>query len=157
MTDTSINSSARAAGLRGLAVDPLAGFAHETVTVPQWQDARVIVRAPSAGDHLFHIRAIWAAAGVVPGEDNEVVRAKLDAPGVDYTHASASLLVRTLFEQTEQGPRRVFGDEDVAVVAAAYGLAHATLGAKAIELGNLGEGAPERAKKPSRKRQTSVS
>ncbi|MCB7172400.1 phage tail assembly chaperone, partial [Lactiplantibacillus plantarum] len=73
------------------------------------------------------------------------------------TRASASLLVRTLFEQTEQGPRRVFDDEDVDVVAAAYGLAHAKLVAKAIELGNLGEGAQQRAKKPSRKRQTSVS
>lgn len=143
--------------MRGLAADPLAGFAHETLTVPQWQDARVIVRAPSAGDHLFHIRAIWAAAGVVPGEDNETVRAKLDAPGVDYTRASASLLVRTLFEQTEHGPRRVFSDDDVDMVAAAYGPAHATLVARAIELGNLGEGAQERAKKPSRKRQTSVS
>ena len=157
MTDTSINSPSRGLGLRGLAVDPLAGFHHETVTVPQWQDARVIVRAPSAGDHLFHIRAIWAAAGVVPGEDNDTVRAKLDAPGVDYTRASASLLVRTLFEQTGNGPQRVFRDEDVDIVAAAYGLAHATLVAKAIELGNLGEGAQERAKKPSRKRQTSVS
>lgn len=157
MTDTSINPSSPGAGLRGLAADPLAGFHHETVTVPQWQDARVIVRAPSAGDHLFHIRAIWTAAGVVPGEDNDIVRAKLDAPGVDYTRASASLLVRTLFEQTGHGPQRVFSDEDVDIVAAAYGLAHATLVAKAIELGNLGEGAPERAKKPSRKRQTSVS
>lgn len=157
MTDTSINSPARAAGVRGLAADPLAGFAHETLSVPQWQDARVIVRAPSAGDHLFHIRAIWAAAGVVPGEDNETVRVKLDAPGVDYSRASASLLVRTLFEQTEHGPRRVFSDDDVDMVAAAYGPAHATLVARAIELGNLGEGAQERAKKPSRKRQTSVS
>ena len=51
-------------------------------------------------DHLFHIRAIWAAAGVTPGEADDSVRA-LDAPGVDYTRASASLLVRTLYEQTE--------------------------------------------------------
>ncbi|MFY3461243.1 phage tail assembly chaperone [Achromobacter xylosoxidans] len=143
--------------LRWVAADPLAGFKHESVTVPEWEGATVIVRAPSPGDHLFHIRAIWAAAGVDPGEDQDSVRAKLDAPGVDYTRASASLLVRTLFEQTEHGPRRVFGDDDVDMVAAAYGPAHATLVAKAIELGNLGEGAQERAKKPSRKRQTSVS
>lgn len=144
-------------GLRSLAADPLAGFRHEAVSVPEWQGAQVIVRAPSPGDHLFHIRAIWAAAGVDPGESQDAVRAKLDAPGVDYTRASASLLVRTLFEQTEVGPMRVFKDEDVDVVMAAYGEVHARLVTKAIALGNLGEGAQERAKKPSRKRQTSAS
>ncbi len=148
---------AKTSRLRWVAADPLAGFKHEAVTVPEWEGATVIVRAPSPGDHLFHIRAIWAAAGVVPGEDSDVVRAKLDTPGVDYTRASASLLVRTLFEPGELGPVRVFNDEDVDMVLAAYGEVHARLVAKAIELGNLGEGAQERAKKPSRKRQTSVS
>ncbi|CAB3849789.1 hypothetical protein LMG26846_01930 [Achromobacter insuavis] len=148
---------AKISQLRRVAADPLAGFKYEAVTVPEWEGATVIVRAPSPGDHLFHIRAIWAAAGVVPGEDNEVVRAKLDAPGVDYTRASASLLVRTLFEQTEVGPVRVFSDDDVDMVMAAYGNVHAGLVAKAIALGNLGEGAQERAKKPSRKRPTSAS
>jgi len=148
---------AKISRLRWVAADPLAGFKHEAVTVPEWEGATVIVRAPSPGDHLFHIRAIWAAAGVDPGEDQDAVRAKLDAPGVDYTRASASLLVRTLFEQTEDGPVRVFSDEDVDKVAAAYGNVHAGLVAKAIALGNLGEGAQERAKKPSRKRPTSAS
>ncbi|MFY2060253.1 phage tail assembly chaperone [Achromobacter xylosoxidans] len=143
--------------VRGLASDPLAGFKHESVVVPEWEGARVIIRAPSAGDHLFHIRAIWAAAGVNPGEGEDIVRAKLDAPGVDYTRASASLLVRTLFEQTEAGPTRVFSDHDVDLVVAAFGNVHARLVAKAIELGNLGEGAQERAKKPSAKRRTYVS
>ena len=69
----------------------------------------------------------------------------LDAPGWT-TRASASLLVRTLYEQTEAGPRRVFGDADVDAVAAAFGPAHLMLAAKAIELGNLGEGADAHAK-----------
>ncbi|CAB3859306.1 hypothetical protein LMG26788_02177 [Achromobacter pulmonis] len=148
---------AKISRLRWVAADPLAGFKHEFVTVPEWEGATVIVRAPSPGDHLFHIRAIWAAAGVEPGEDQDTVRAKLDAPGVDYTRASASLLVRTLFEQTEVGPVRVFSDDDVDMVAAAYGNVHAGLVAKAIALGNLGEGAQERAKKPSTKRRNSGS
>lgn len=143
--------------LRGRASDPLAGFQHEVVTVPEWEGAKVIVRAPSPGDHLFHIRAIWEAAGVNPGEDQDAIRAKLDAPGVDYTRASASLLVRTLFEQTDAGTMRVFGDEDVGIVVAAFGPVHGRLVAKAIELGNIGEGAQDRAKKPSRERQTYVS
>lgn len=148
---------AKISRLRRVAADPLAGFKHESVMVPEWEGATVIVRAPSPGDHLFHIRAIWAAAGVEPGEDQDTVRAKLDAPGVDYTRASASLLVRTLFEQTEVGPVRVFSDDDVDMVAAAYGNVHAGLVAKAIALGNLGEGAQERAKKPSPKRRNSGS
>lgn len=148
---------AKISRLRWVAADPLAGFKHESVTVPEWEGATVIVRAPSPGDHLFHIRAIWAAAGVEPGEDQDIVRAKLDAPGVDYTRASASLLVRTLFEQTDVGPVRVFSDDDVDMVAAAYGNVHAGLVAKAIALGNLGEGAQERAKKPSPKHRNSGS
>lgn len=148
---------AKTSRLRRVAADPLAGFKHEAVTVPEWEGATVIVRAPSPADHLFHLRAIWAAAGIDPGEDQDIVRAKLEAPGVDYTRASASLLVRTLFEQTEAGPMRVFMDEDVDIVLAAYGKVHAGLVAKAIELGNLGEGAQERAKKPSRKPRTSAS
>ena len=157
MTDTSIKARAKApASLRDRVTDPLAGFRSEALSVPEWDGASVIVRAPSPSDHLFHIRAIWAAAGVTPGEADDSVRAKLDAPGVDYTRASASLLVRTLYEQTEAGPRRVFGDADVDAVAAAFGPAHLMLAAKAIELGNLGE-EPTRTQKPSRKRQTSVS
>ena len=139
MTDTSIKARAKApASLRDRVTDPLAGFRSEALNVPEWDGASVIVRAPSPSDHLFHIRAIWAAAGVTPGEADDSVRAKLDAPGVDYTRASASLLVRTLYEQTEAGPRRVFGDADVDAVAAAFGPAHLMLAAKAIELGNLG-------------------
>ena len=147
MTDTSIKARAKApASLRDRVTDPLAGFRSEALNVPEWDGASVIVRAPSPSDHLFHIRAIWAAAGVTPGEADDSVRAKLDAPGVDYTRASASLLVRTLYEQTEAGPRRVFGDADVDAVAAAFGPAHLMLAAKAIELGNLGEGADAHAK-----------
>ena len=107
MTDTSIKARAKApASLRDRVTDPLAGFRSEALNVPEWDGASVIVRAPSPSDHLFHIRAIWAAAGVTPGEADDSVRAKLDAPGVDYTRASASLLVRTLrADRSRPAPR----------------------------------------------------
>lgn len=144
--------------VRAMAANPLSGFRHESVPVPEWDGVTVIIRAPSPGDHLFHVRAIWAAAGIVPGEDEATAKPKLNAPATDYTGASAALLVRTLFEQTPEGRiTRVFTDEDVGQVAAAYGPVHARLVAKAIELGNLSAGAAEAAKKPSRKRRTSVS
>ena len=63
MTDTSIKARAKApASLRDRVTDPLAGFRSEALNVPEWDGASVIVRAPSPSDHLFHIRAIWAAA-----------------------------------------------------------------------------------------------
>ena len=156
MTDTSIKARAKApASLRDRVTDPLAGFRSEALNVPEWDGASVIVRAPSPSDHLFHIRAIWPPRASRPARPMTAC-ALLDAPGVDYTRASASLLVRTLYEQTEAGPRRVFGDADVDAVAAAFGPAHLMLAAKAIELGNLGR-EPTRTQKPSRKRQTSVS
>lgn len=144
--------------VRALAANPLAGFRHEPVTVPEWDGATVIIRAPSPGDHMFHVRAIWLAAGIDPGEDEATAKTKLDAPATDYTGASAALLVRTLFEQNADGAVvRVFSDADVGQVAAAYGPVHARLVAKAIELGNLGQGAADAAKKPSRRRRTSAS
>lgn len=143
--------------LRTLAANPLAGFRHEALSVEEWEDARVIVRAPSPSDRLFHVRAIWEAAGVTPGDEELAVKQKLDAPATDYTRASAALLVRTLFLPTAEGARRVFTDAEVDRVAAAFGPVHARLVAKSIELGNLAEDEADVAKKPSRKRPTSVS
>lgn len=143
--------------VRARAVDPLAGLSHEAVDVPEWGGAKVIVRAPTPSDHLWHVNLIWAAAGVVPGEAQEAIQAKLGAAGVDYTRASAALLVRTLFEQSPEGVRRVFQDEDLDEVVPAYGPVHARLAAKAMELGNLLEGAETRAKKPSKSRRASSS
>ncbi|KAK50442.1 phage tail assembly chaperone [Bordetella bronchiseptica] len=140
-----------------VALNPLSGFRHETVPVPGW-GTDVVVRAPSPSDHLFHAQALRLAAGIEAGvDDQEIIESKLRAPGTDYTRASAALFVRTVFVQTEAGPRRLCQDENLDEVAAAFGPIHAQLVAKALELGNLIEGAAETAKKPSRKRRTSAS
>lgn len=145
-------------GVRAFAANPLTGFRHISIPVPEWGGVTVIVRAPSPGDHMFHVREIWAATGIVPGESGETVQQKLNAPATDYTRANAAMLVRTLFEEGADGSVvRVFADDEVGQVAAAYGPVHARIVAKAVELGNLGEGAEEVAKKPSRKRRTSGS
>lgn len=144
--------------IRTLASNPLSGFRHEAVPVEAWGGASVIVRAPTPGDHLFHVKLLWDAAGVDPAKDDEAtVQAKIKSPGVDYTRAAAGLLVRVLFEETADGPRRIFSDSEIDEVAVAYGPPHAVLLAKALELGNLVEGAAVAAKKPSRKRRTSGS
>ena len=158
MTDTSIKARARApASLRDRVTDPLAGFRSEALNVPEWDGASVIVRAPSPSDHLFHIRAIWAAAGVTPGEADDSVRAKLDAPGVDYTRASASLLVRTLYEQTEAGPRRVLRRRRRGRRGRGFRPGAPDAGGQGDRAGQPRGGSRRARKKPSRKRQTSVS
>ncbi|KCB48640.1 phage tail assembly chaperone [Bordetella hinzii] len=144
-------------GLRNHVFNPLSGFRHESLIVPEWDGAAVIVRAPSPSDFFFHRRLLWEDAGVQPGESEVAVRARLETDGFDYSRAAAALLVRTLFQAGEQGVQRVFQDQELERVAAAYGPVHERLVAKALELGNLEEGAADRAKKPSGKRRTSAS
>ena len=55
--------------LRALALDPLRNFKHQAVTVAEWLDAKVIVRALSAGDWLeYRRRAVELVDQVRPIE-----------------------------------------------------------------------------------------
>ncbi|WP_186145461.1 phage tail assembly chaperone [Burkholderia gladioli] len=127
------------AAIRAAALDPLIGWKHEPVPVPEWGDAQVIVREPLQGDRGFWLEQLVAAAGVEPGDDEETRKAKFErvAPNLQL-ESQARLFVRVVFVQSDGGPaRRAFGDDDVHAVAAVYGAVHDRLVAKAIELGNL--------------------
>lgn len=132
-------------GIRAKALDPLCNFKRETVEVPEWE-ASVIVRAMSAGDWLDYRRRSTTlvtearkAAGLDVAEDG----AELEGIDLPAAQIYALVIVRTLFELSGE---RVFSDEDIQAVAAAFSPVHDRLVAKAFDLSAASdEGGPEAA------------
>ncbi|MCS3467395.1 hypothetical protein M2401_001116 [Pseudomonas sp. JUb42] len=132
--------------LRTLALDPLRNFKHEVVTVPEWLDAKVTVRALSAGDWLeYRRRAVELVeqaridAGLSPQHatgDNE----ETTEPAVEFSSSTlyAFVLARTLFDEKRL---RVFEDDDVPEIAEAFSPVHDRLVGKAFELSGVEIGA----------------
>ena len=122
--------------LKALILDPLKGGAHETLKVPEWDGAEVIVRAPTAGDYTAWRQAIREDAGIGESDDEKAAQAKVQ--DTDLTRASAQLLVRVLYErQGKATVRRVLSDADVPALAASWTRVHARLMNKALDLSGL--------------------
>lgn len=130
-------------GIRAKALDPLCNFKHETVEVPEWQ-ASVIVRAMSAGDWLdYRLRTanLVTEAREVAGLDAAEEGSALEGIDLPAAQIYALVIVRTLFELSGE---RVFADEDIQAVAAAFSPVHDRLVAKAFDLSAASdEGGPE--------------
>lgn len=115
--------------IRALATAPLAPFKHERVTVPEWENAQLVVRELVAGDWIDYRAALAKArrqAGVEPGEQS-------DTP-VNVIPATALVLVRTLF--TPDG-KRALSDKDVDDVAASFSEVHGRLVDLAFKLSGV--------------------
>lgn len=104
--------------IRALATAPLAPFKHERVTVPEWNNADVVVRALTAGDWADYRTAI-AKARKVAGDEGEG-----PVLPVNVIPATSLVLVRTLFDEKGQ---RVLNDSDAAAVAASFSDVHGRL------------------------------
>ncbi|AWV01985.1 phage tail protein [Burkholderia sp. JP2-270] len=139
-----------AGALRAAILNPLTGWRHELVQMPEWGDASVAVREPLLEDRAFWLEPLRLAAGVEPGDDEETARAKYAAVRPDeHVLASARLFVRVLYVETSAGWRREFDDGDAREVASAFGAAHERIVSTALELGNMKVDAEDDAKKPS--------
>ena len=86
-------------GIRGKILDPLRNFKHEVMEVPEWDSAKVIVRALSAGDWLEYRRralqqvdAARIAAGLSPQAEEGQNETALD---IFSTPLYAFVLART--------------------------------------------------------------
>ena len=115
--------------IRALATAPLTPFKHERVTVPEWEDAKLVVRQLTAGDWVDYRSAIAQAreaAGIEPGEES-------DRP-INVIKATALVLVRTLFDEAG---KRVLSDRDADDVAASFSDVHGRLVDKAFELSGI--------------------
>ena len=126
------------ADIRGKILDPLRNFKHEVVEVPEWDSAKVIVRALSAGDWLEYrrravqqVEAARIAAGLSPQAEEGQTDPTLD---IFSTPLYAFVLARTLFEPPGQ---RIFTDDDVPELTEAYSPAHDRLVARALELSGV--------------------
>lgn len=127
-------------GIRGFALDPLRNFKREEMVVPEWDGAKVTVRALSAGDWVEYRRratelilAARQAAGLSDSPaDSEV--AKEESVEVSSAPLYAFVLTRTLFDDSGA---RVFSDGDVDEVAEAFSPVHDLLVSKAFELSGI--------------------
>ena len=138
--------TAGAQGLRAMALDPIRNFKHESLEVPEWDGAKVVVMALSAGDWAEYRRraaaavaAARAAAGLSEAPDeraDENPAARL--VDIDSSPLCAFVLARTLLDESHS---RIFGDEDVPVVAKAFSPVHDRLVGKAFELSGVEAGA----------------
>lgn len=124
--------------LRTAILNPLGGWRHEFVTMPEWGGKIVAVREPSLEDRAFWLDPLTAAAGVEPGDSEDAARQKYQKVRAEaHRSALARLFVRVLHVDTPDGWRRMFVDEDVGLVESAYGVAHDRIVSKALELGKL--------------------
>lgn len=124
--------------IRDKILDPLRNFKHEVVEVLEWDSAKVIVRALSAGDWLEYrrravqqVEAARTAAGLSPHAQEGQSEPTLD---IFSTPLYAFVLARTLFEPPGQ---RIFTDDDVPELTEAYSPIHDRLVARALELSGV--------------------
>lgn len=132
--------------LRAMALDPVRNFKHEALGVPEWDGAKVVVMALSAGDWVEYRRraaAAVAAARAAVGlseipetEEGEAPAARL--VDLDSSPLYAFVLVRTLLDESHA---RIFEDADVEAVAKAFSPVHDRLVGKAFELSGVEAGA----------------
>lgn len=133
-----IRSKASNSGIRSKILDPLLNFKHEVIEIQEWDCAKVIVRALSAGDWLeYRRRAVQQVetARLAAGLSAQVEDGQ-NEPNLDIfsTPLYAFVLARTLFETTGL---RIFNDDDVPELTEAYSPVHDRLVAKALELSGV--------------------
>ena len=120
---------AKQSNLRALATAPRAPFQPARVTVPEWENAQLVVRELVAGDGIDYRAALAKArrdAGIDPDEDRDIP--------VNVIPATALVLVRTLF--TPDG-KRALSDNDVPAVAASFAEVHGRLVDLAFKLSGV--------------------
>ncbi len=137
-----------AVDLRSMALDPMRNFRHERLTIDEWDGAKVVVRALSAGDWIEYRRRaalVVAAARQEAGLPAQPPAAEeSDAAPTEplvEVHSSplyAFVLVRSLLDENNA---RVFADDDVPAVAEAFSPVHDRLVGKIFELSGVAAGA----------------
>lgn len=112
--------------LRALALAPMAGFRTKIVTVPEWENATVKLREPSAQAWLEWQQALNPKQGEDKPEELTAAERALRNKSADVV-----LFIDVLLE--EDGSQ-VFTEEDKAQVEQFYGPVHARLLKQALEL-----------------------
>jgi len=112
--------------LRSLALAPMAGFRTKTVTVPEWENATVKLREPSAQAWLE-----WQQVLNPKQEEAEPENLTAAERALRNKSADVVLFIDVLLEQDGA---QVFTEEDKAQVEQFYGPVHSRLLKQALDL-----------------------
>ena len=112
--------------LRSLALAPMAGFRTKTVTVPEWKNAKVKLREPSAQAWLE-----WQQVLNPKPEEGEPEELTAAERALRNKSADVVLFIDVLLE--EDGTQ-VFSEEDKSQVEQFYGPVHSRLLKQALDL-----------------------
>lgn len=114
--------------LRALALAPSSGFRSKVINVPEWGNAKVMLREPS-GEAWMRFREIMSPE--VEGGDEAPKLTKLET-FLRNKSADVIMLIDVLLDENGE---RVFGEDDEAIVSKIYGPVHTRLLNQALNLG----------------------
>ncbi|EES1815395.1 phage tail protein [Escherichia coli] len=109
--------------IRNLALATMSGFRHKTVDVPEWEEATVVLREPSAEAWLRWQEIVKAKDDETPLSVAERARRNLEA--------DVELFIDVL---CDTGLQPVFSEDDREQVIAVYGPVHGRLLRQSLEL-----------------------
>lgn len=111
--------------LRELALAPKSGFRFKNIVVPEWENATVTIREPSAKAWLEWQEIIYPAA-----EKDEDVQLTAAESAHRNLKADILLFIDILYDNGEQ----VFNKDDAEALASIYGPVHARIVKQALNL-----------------------
>jgi hypothetical protein len=121
-------TTASPASLRALALAPSSGFRSKIITVPEWDDAKVMLREPS-GEAWMRFREIMGL------ELPEGVEAPKLTPQETFLRNKSADVVMLIDVLLDESGAPVFNDQDQQIVSEIYGPVHTRLLNQALKLG----------------------
>ena len=115
--------------LREMALTPNLSFRTKSITVPEWNNVKVILREPS-GDAWVKFREFLTPPELGEGEEDQKLTAEQEFNR--NKEADTILFVDVLRDEAGE---RVFSDDDIGTVADVYGQVHKRLLNVALALG----------------------
>ncbi|WP_293797044.1 phage tail assembly chaperone [uncultured Pantoea sp.] len=121
-------TTASPASLRALALAPSSGFRSKVITVPEWDNAKVMLREPS-GEAWMRFREIMGL------ELPAGVEAPTLTPQETFLRNKSADVVMLIDVLLDESGAPVFSDEDQQIVSEIYGPVHTRLLNQALKLG----------------------
>lgn len=121
-------TTASPASLRALALAPSSGFRSKVITVPEWDNAKVMLREPS-GEAWMRFREIMGL------ELSAGVEAPTLTPQETFLRNKSADVVMLIDVLLDESGAPVFNDEDQQIVSEIYGPVHTRLLNQALKLG----------------------
>ncbi|MGK3115341.1 phage tail assembly chaperone [Candidatus Pantoea formicae] len=128
-------TKASPASLRDLALAVSSGFRSKVIPVPEWNNAKVLLREPS-GEAWVKFREIMTPTEPVEGQEPQKLTIQ-----EEYLRNKRADVVMFMDILLDESGDRVFSDDDEQAVSEIYGPVHSRLLSQAISLGMSQEAA----------------